>query len=278
MSSSHLDKLSVIVAAGVVLSAGVAQAQDCEPAHQFKTVEENVLTVAAPTFPPFSIPNADGSLTGIDGEIVNAIAAKECLEVKFVPVEYAGAIQYVVSGRADVAIGNYYRTATRSEVVNISAPLYLDEMGIYSKDGVNSIPALEGRQVGTVQGYLWVDEMKEVLGDNLKLYNNYVALQQDLGTGRIDVGIDGVAVGKAAQDSGALQGIEIKVVEPDERVSASVEAAQAGLPLTKGNDALLAAVNANLEELRASGKLVEILGKFGMPESAANVGEPRLLK
>jgi len=257
--------------------AQAAAAQDCTPQHQITTVKPGVLTVAAPTFPPFSIPNADGTLTGVDGEIVNEIARRECLKVEVAPVEYATAVPYVSSGRADVAIGDFYRTADRAKVVNISAPLYLDEMGLYSKDGVSSLDALAGRKVGTVQGYLWVDEMKKLLGNDLRLYNNYVALYQDLDAGRIDVGADGLAVGTAAQKGGALKGIQIKVAEPDERVATTIKPAQAGLPLSKDNPDLLTAVDEILADMHASGKIVEILGQFDLPASAADVGEARLV-
>lgn len=258
--------------------ASAAAAQDCKPAHDITTVEAGYLTVAAPTFPPFSIPKGESDVSGVDGEIVKEIAAKECLKIKVVPVEYATAIPFVLSGRADVAIGNYYRTDERQKVVNLSAPLYLDEMGIYSKDGVTTVAQLEGRNVGTVQGYLWVNELKSILGDDLNLYNNYVALYQDLDAGRIDIAIDGVAVGTAAQQGGALKDIQIKVAEKDERVQTSVYPAQAGLPLAKDNASLLVAADEIVADLHKSGRMVEILKEFGLSESAADVGEARLIK
>lgn len=272
----HFASTSLMVIA--LFASSQAFAQDCTPQHEITTVNAGFLTVAAPTFPPFSVPQGDGGLTGIDGEIVNEIAARECLEVRVEQVEYATAVPYVISNRADVAIGNYYRTAERGKVVNLSAPLYLDQMGIYSKDGISSISDLVGRRVGTVQGYLWVSELQGILGSELTLYNNYVALYQDLDAGRIDVAIDGIAVGTAAQQEGALQGVEIKVAEPDERVRASVAPPQAGLPLTPGNEGLLTAVDEIIADLHATGRLAEIMVQFGMPESATDVGEPRLVE
>lgn len=272
------NTFAIALSVSVLSVASASFADDCTPAHDIKTVEEGYLTIAAPTFPPFSIPESSSEISGIDADIVKEIAARQCLKVKVAAVEYATAIPYVVSGRADVAIGDYYRTEERSKVVNLSAPIYLDEMGIYSKDGISNISDLEGRKVGTVQGYLWVAELKELLGDDLSLYNNYVALYQDLGAGRIEIGVDGFAVGSAAQKDGALQGIQIKVAEPDDRVQASVESAQAGLPMSKDNPALLAAADAVIAELQESGRMVEILETYGMGASAADVGAPRLVK
>ncbi len=271
-------KLALGISALALLAGLPAAAQDCTPMHQVKTVEEGYLTVAAPTFPPYSIPGGEGGLSGIDGEIAKEIAAKECLQIKVAPVEYATAIPYVVSGRADMVVGNYYRTEERGKVVSMSAPLYLDEMGILPKDGVNTVEGLVGRKVGTVQGYLWVNELKKVLGDDLSLYNNYVAMYQDLDAGRIEIGIDGAGVATAAQADGALKEIQIKVAEADERVGASIEPPQAGLPMSKDNPDLLAAADEIIGELHKSGRVVEILKQFGLPETAANVGEPRLVK
>lgn len=259
--------------------AQAAMADECKPMHNITTVEKGYLTVAAPTFPPFSIPKGETDVSGVDGDIVKEIAARECLKIKVAPVEYATAIPYVVSGRADVAIGNYYRTEERGKVVGLSNPIYLDQMGLYSKEGVSKVSDLIGKEVGTVQGYLWVNELKAILGDKLRLYNNYVALYQDLDAGRIEVGIDGVGVGTTAQQSGStLKGIQIKTAEKDERVQASVNPAQCGLPLSKDNPELKAAADDVLKELHASGRIAEILAQYGLPKSAADVGEPRLIK
>lgn len=276
-SKTQLTLTIALSLSGAALATN-ALAQDCKPMHNIKTVEAGYLTVAAPTFPPFSIPKGEFELTGVDGELMKEIAAKECLKIKVAPVEYATAIPFVVSGRADVAIGNYYRTDERQKAVNLSAPLYLDEMGLISKDGVTTVAQLEGRNVGTVQGYLWVNELKNVLGDKLNLYNNYVALYQDLDAGRIDIGIDGLAVATSAQQGGALKGMQIKTAEKDERVQASVYPAQAGLPLSKDNPELLAAADAVIADLHKSGRIAEILSQFGLPATASNVGEARLIK
>src|SRR5690606_2999500 len=143
--------LGLLITTSVAGFAAVSNAEECTPKHNFKTIEEGYLTVSAPTFPPFSIPEGENQVSGIDGDIVTAIAEMECLKIKVAKVEYATAVPYVSSGRADVAIGNFYRTEARAKVVALSDPLYLDEMGIYSKDGITQIEELKGRSVGTVQ-------------------------------------------------------------------------------------------------------------------------------
>lgn len=268
---------STLVGGAALVGAPSALA-DCKPAHQFETLTPGVLTVAAWVFPPYSIPGPGNQLSGVDGEIIKRIAARECLELKATVVDPAAVIQSVIARRADVGIGDWYRTAERSKALGLSAPLYLDVMGIISSEGFSKISELEGKRIGTVQGYLWVDDLKKTFGDNLVLYPNPVAMAQDLASKRIAVGVDSFAVGVASQQKGAYQGQSIKVSEPDPRVKATLEPGQTGFPHTKANAALGLALNENIQALHASGEIAEILGSFGLDKQAADVGAPRLVE
>lgn len=250
-------------------------ADDCVPQSEVKTLQEGVLTVAAPEFPPFSS-ISDGEATGADADIIKQFAEDNCLEIRMEPTSYAGTIPAVQSKRADIAIGCYYRTAQRAEIVDLSAPVYTDDMGVVSTDGVTSIRAMEQLKVGTVDGYLWVADMKAVLGDKLTVYPSAVEMQADLKAGRIQVGLDGF--GSAAQMYKDSPDYKVLVVEPDERVVASTEPAQIGFPHTKGNTSLTQALDASIESMKADDKIVEILTANGLPETAAETGEPRLIK
>ncbi|PNV98305.1 substrate-binding periplasmic protein [Pseudomonas protegens] len=268
---------SSLVGGSVLLGAPQALA-DCKPAHTFETLTPGVLSVAAWVFPPYSIPGPGNQLSGVDGEIIKRIAARECLDIKLTVVDPAAVVQSVIARRADVGIGDWYRTAERSKVLGLTAPLYLDVMGIISSEGYSKISELEGQRIGTVQGYLWVDDLKKAFGDNLVLYPNPVAMAQDLAAKRIALGIDSFAVGVASQQKGAYRGMSIKVSEPDPRVKATLEPGQTSFPHTKANTALSVALNENIQALHASGEIAEILGSFGLDKQAANVGAPRLVE
>ena len=268
--------LGAVVAAAFGCQAAVAQ--DCKPAHTIDTlVSKGKLTAAIYEYPPFAITNG-GQIGGVDGEILKNIAAMECLTFAPVVVDPAATIQYVLAGRADIAAGDWYRTAERAKVLGMSAPTYLDQMGIYSKDGVSTVAAMIGKRVGTVSGFLWVAELQKLLGANLKLYPNPVALAQDLQAGRIEIGVDSYGTGAYAQKKGGYPGITIKVAEPDQRVQASIQSAQANLPYTKTNTSLGAAMDADIEAMHKDGKIAGYLKSFGLDPSGADTGEARLIK
>jgi len=254
-----------------------APSTNCTPAHAgLTTVTGGTLTVAAPEFAPFVTFGTDGAASGIDSEIVKAIADMECLKTDFTKVEYSAAVPAVQSGRADVAVGDYYRTTSRAEIVGLSDPMYYDGMGIISKDGVSDLPTIFTRKVGTVDGYLWVPDLKKVLGDSLKIYKSNVEMWADLKAGRIEVGIDSIPVGELhAKDN---PGWQVATAQPDDRIGASVKPAQAGLPYTKENAALGTALNEDIAKLRSSGKLAEIFTKYNVDPKESQVTDNYLLE
>ncbi|WP_166791379.1 ABC transporter substrate-binding protein [Cryobacterium sp. Hh7] len=249
-------------------------AADCTPDHVFSTIESGTLTVGLTEIPPFSY-TENGEATGIDVDIVNTFAEANCLTVNYEPLAYSAAVPSVESKRIDLTVGDWYRTAARAEIVNFSAPNYLDEFSVISESGITTVEGLIGNKVGTVDGYLWVDDLRTLLGSDLQVYPSSVELKQDIDAGRIDVGVD--AYGTSLFNFSDSD-YEITTVEPDERVLATVEAAQTGFPYTKDNTDMGVALDAVIAELHASGGMVEILESHGLPASAAEVGEPRLIE
>lgn len=269
-------RLPALALACLLAPGEVALAQTCTPTHPIdQVVTPGKLTVAIYEYPPFSV-TSGGDIGGVDGEMLKSIAKSACLTLTPVVVDPAATIQYVISGKADIAGGDWYRTAERAKVLGLSAPTYLDQMGIYSKDGISSVAAMAGKQVGTVSGFLWVSDLQKVFGTSLHLYPNPVALAQDLQAGRIQVGVDSYGTGAYAQKKGGYPGIVIKVAEPDPRVLASTDASQANLLYTKGNASLGAAMDADIAEMHKNGDIGKFLSSFGLDPSGAETGTPRL--
>jgi polar amino acid transport system substrate-binding protein len=269
---------ALAIAAATALSgcgtaASGAPGADCKPAHTFPTVAQGKLSVVLYDLPPFSKLQGN-KVAGVDGDIINAIAEMECLTVSAKSVATAANIPTVQAGRADVSIAAWYRTAARAEIVGLTEPIYTDQMAIISKDGLDDADQLKGKTVGTVDGYLWVDDMKKLLGDSLKVYPTTLNMNQDLAAGRIDIGIDSYGSAQFNKKGD----FKVTVIKPHDAIAASKEAAQIAIPVPKKNTELLAALNADLKTLRENGKLAEILKANGLDASAANTGEARLIK
>lgn len=279
-------KRLVLVPAGLLAAAATLTAcgssgsatvsADCKPAHpDIKTIKKGTLTAAGYDLPPFS--KVDGStVTDVDGDIINAIAKKECLTVTVKSVQAAAAIPMVQNGQADIAFGDWYRTKERAAIVSLTDPMYTDQMGVISESGDASIPDMKGKTVGTVDGYLWVDDLKKYLGGDLKIYSSPLNLYQDLSTGRIDIAVDSFGSGvyntKKYGDK-----YKVVVAEKFDPVKASLQGAQSTFPTMKSETALLTALNEDIAAMRKSGDLADIMTKNNLDKSAAEPGSPRLI-
>lgn len=251
--------------------------EECVPAHPgLTTVEEGFLTVAAYEYPPFSA--IDGTtLSGAEGEILNSIAALECLEVKVQPGAAAAMIPAIESGRADTTLGSWYRTAARAEIVLLSDPVIIDQLTLISVEGVDSVEGLIGKKVGSTLGFLWNEDLENILGDDLSLYETTQALYADLASGRISVVVDTFPSGTAALATTPIDGAQFKVPAPDDRVVSTTMPGQTNFPVNLENPGLQEAINDNLKTLRESGVLGEIAEKWGFSPTAVEETEPNLL-
>lgn len=269
----NFTKVTAATALSVVLSAGIASAQDCKPQHEFDTIAAGKLTVALTNTAPYSL-EKNGGIAGIDGDLVKRFAKENCLEITYEIFTYPGAVSAVQSRRADIAIGGFYRTAARGKVVALSAPVYLDQLSVTSMDGIDSVDNLVGKKVGTVEGYLWVQDM-EKLYEGSKTYPSSLNLAQDLHAGRIEAALDGFGSAVIQNES---QKYKVRVLKQDPRIDATMNPSQTAFLLDKSNEGFVKAVDTSLEAYRKDGAIAEALKAYGLDPSAADVGVARVIE
>lgn len=262
---------------GSTAANGSSGNSSCTPKHEgLKTVTSGSLTVAAYQYPPFSDVK-NGKLDGAEGQIITRIAEMECLT----PVLKAGAgasmIPSVTSGRADTAIGDWYRTKERAKVVILGAPVLKDQLTLISKSGVGTVAELKGKKVGSILGFLWNTDLQNMLGDSLKIYDTAQAEYADLAAGRIDVIVDTYPSAVATLKTTPIPGAKLVVPPADPQVAATKNPGQSMFPINKDNPELAKALDADVAELRKSGELAKLIEPFGFKASAAEPGEPNEL-
>lgn len=275
--SATLGTLALAVSA-CGASAGAAVDPSCTPQHTFKTITPGTLTVSTYDFAPH-MKLQGNSLSGVEGDLLNEIAKRECLTVTVEASGGAGAaIPAVQAGRADLAAGDWWRTEARSKLVALSDPIYLDQGALVSTAGFTTVAELDGgKKIGSVSGNLWNEEFTKVFGDNFAVYQDPEAAFNDLAAGRIDAIIDSVGATTARFESKPIQNAKIVPLQPDSRIPVTEHAGQLNWPTKLDNAELTTALNENIRELREDGTIAELLTKYGMDASAAEVGEPNLL-
>lgn len=276
---------AVIALSAIALSgcSGMTEADtskvdaSCEPRHDFGTLKDGVLTVSTYTYAPATIVDGD-KLTGVEGELLDQIAEWECVTINVQEQAAAGVIAAVQANRADLAAGSWYRTQDRADVLNLTDPIYTDSMVFSSAGGtVGTVDQLEGLTVGTFEGNLWNEDLEALLGTSLKVYPTEQATFQDLKNGRVDVAVDGAGGTTNMLTQMGTDEFQPATPPADDRIQATIHPGQIGWPVTKSNTELVDALNADIAELRESGRVAELLKKYGYPDSAGTVGEPDLL-
>lgn len=193
----HLLTLLMVVAAAAFAgcsSSGPA-ASPGSAGHQQKTY---IVGIDA-EYPPYSYLDPNGTPTGFDVESMRWIARKKGLDVRFQPTAWDGMIPSMDAGRIDMVYSGMTITPERQEKVNFSIP-YLEinqtiavpDSGKKTLDDFYAGRMVVGAQRGTT-GAIWVENNLVNKGlmpaDNLKLYDSFPLVAEDLSIGRIDAAV-----------------------------------------------------------------------------------------
>lgn len=279
LGSVAVSALALLSGCGATPSgASNTVSEDCTPRDEgLQTIEEGVLTVAQYEYVPFSMSQEPDTLTGLEGDILTKFAELECLTLKVNKGDSAAMITSVATGRADTTLGSWYRTKDRAEMVRLSAPVVVSPFSAVSKDGISTVDELTDVTVGAGHGLIGVDELKDVLGDNLKIYQNDDAIFEDIKAGRVDAAVLGYIAGVQYLDKHGIEGFKVTPLEPDDRLTATQDPGQTNFPVNKDNEALAEAIDSVIAEMRESGELDQIAEKYGLDATVMHPGEPNLL-
>jgi len=277
LASAAIATIAATVLAGCGGSSASAPAENCTPAHPgLKTIQEGTLAVAQYAYPPFSY-YENGKLTGVEGDVLTAIAEMECLTIKVISGEAAAMITNVQTGRADTTLGSWYRTKARAEIVNLSQPVVTSPLSFVSATGVNTVDGMKELTVGAVTGLVGLDALQALLGDKLKTYADNASLASDIKAGRIEGFVQGLGAAIATIDQFKLEGFVAQPIQADPRLPVTLSVGQTNFPTNKNNPDLSRAIDEDINQIRSSGKLAEIAKKYGYPVEATEPGEPNLL-
>jgi ABC-type amino acid transport substrate-binding protein len=172
-----------VLAVPMALSAGRAGAQD----NQLKTIKPNVMTVAIASYMPYS-GVIDGKLTGLDGDLVTAVAEKLGMTVETRVSDFAGILAAVQTNRADIAVGSIGWTEARSKAGRFTdSPYYSNQVVLIRNDeNVTKIEDLEGLTVATGIGYSYIPAIQAIPKATLKTYPTPANMLEDLVAKRVD--------------------------------------------------------------------------------------------
>ena len=220
------------------------------------TVVAGKLTMATnATFPPYEMTTDAGTIEGIDVDTAQAIAEKLGLELQIDDMDFDAALLSVQQGKADIAMAGITVTDERMAVMSFSDSYATGIQSVIVPEGsdITSVDDLAGKKIGTQRGttgYLYCsDDFGE---DAVVAYDNGLTAVQALNNGQVDaVVIDNEPAKAYVESNPGLKILDTSYAEEDYAIG-----------MNKSNAALLEAVNAALEELKADGTLQAIVDKY----------------
>ena len=235
-------------------SVADSKSEGSADASQIKTVEAGKLLVATNAeFPPYEYHDGD-KIVGIDMDIADAIAKKLGLEVKVEDIAFDSVILEVTSGKADIGIAGMTVTDERKQNVDFSDSYATGTQVIIVKEDseIKSAADLEGKSIGVQLGTTGDIMATDIKDSKVEQYNKGMDAVQALSQGKIDAVIIDSEPAKFYEKE--VSGLKIL----DEAFAVEDYA----IALKKGNTALQSKINEALKELKAEGKIDEIIGKY----------------
>ena len=248
---------SASTASSVASSAASSEAASTSAAAgELTTVEAGKLTMATnAAFPPYEMTTDAGEFEGIDIETAQAIADKLGLELQIDDMDFDAALLSVQQGKADIVMAGVTVTDERKAVMDFSDSYATGIQSIIVPEGsdIASPDDLAGKKIGTQRGTTGYIYCSDDFGDdNVVAYDDGLTAVQALNNGQVDaVVIDNEPAKAYVESNPGLKILDTSYAEEDYAIG-----------MNKSNTALLEAVNAALEELKADGTLQAIVDKY----------------
>ena len=261
-------KLAVVVAAwlsfaALLLGATGAQAQETDgPGVQGETYVIGTDT----TFAPFEFRDSSGELTGIDMDLIRAIAESQGFDVEIRSLGFNAALQALSSNQVDGVIAGMSITDARKQIYDFSDPYFESgvQMAVDQDDtSITGYQDLAGKTVVAKtgsEGEAYAKSIADQYGFTVKSLDQSATMYEAVKSGNAAAVFDDYPV----LAYGVAQNNGLKTV------TEKVPGGSYGFAVNKGeNPELLAAFNTGLAQLKASGEYQAILDKYLAAPQAA---------
>lgn len=279
LSTRRFLQIAGLATAGLLLAA--CGKKEVEPAPAQAPVASAPAPAAAKVYvvgtdaayAPFESQNDKGEIVGFDVEVVQAVAKKAGIEVKFVNTPWEGIFNALGQGDRDMVVSAVTITEERKGTMDFSDPYFDAQQLIAVKESskVAKFADLKKLKVGVQTGTTGDEAVTKLLGKNstnIKRFESTPLALKELEAGGVDavVADNGVVIHYVANNPGG----KFKTVADKEFVPE-----QYGIALKKGNSELQGKLNKALAEIKADGTYDTIYTKyFGAPPAKTAAAAP----
>ena len=228
-------------------------------------VKSKYVIASDSSFAPFVFQNSSNQYTGIDMDLIKAIAEDQGFEIEITNPGFDAAINAVQSGQADGMIAGMSVTDARKETFDFSDSYYTANtiLGVKKSSTISSYEDLNGKTVGVKNGtasQTFLTENQSKYGYKIKTFADGSSMYDSLNTGSIDAVMDDEPVLKYS----ISQGQKLKTPIEGTPIGETAFAVKKG-----SNPELIEMFNNGLANLKASGEFQKILDKYLATDSTS---------
>ena len=228
-------------------------------------VKSKYVIASDSSFAPFVFQNSSNQYTGIDMDLIKAIAEDQGFEIEITNPGFDAAINAGQSGQADGMIAGMSVTDARKETFDFSDSYYTANtiLGVKESSTISSYEDLNGKTVGVKNGtasQTFLTENQSKYGYKIKTFADGSSMYDSLNTGSIDAVMDDEPVLKYS----ISQGQKLKTPIEGTPIGETAFAVKKG-----SNPELIEMFNNGLANLKASGEFQKILDKYLATDSTS---------
>ena len=218
-------------------------------------------------FPPFSYIGENGDPAGFDVEVIQWIADEMGFDVEIVPVDWDAIIPTLKIGTIDMIASGMTITSERLKQVDFTDPYWAIDLAVVTRkvadDQGESVPQFNifsaiaaGQTVGVQRGTTSQTWLQENLIDkgvalDLKLYDSFLLVVEDLLIGRVDAAVMDEPTARSA------------IAGRDAVIVGTINTGEIyGYAVRKGDNTLLALLNEGLKRIKASDEWDRLVEKW----------------
>lgn len=248
--------LAFLLAALMLLTSGAAMAEEDKDLLDVVLERGKLIVGTEGTYPPNSYYDEDGVLVGFDVEVAAAIAEKLGVEIEYYVNNWASLFMGMDNGQCDTVINEVERTEERELKYGFTVPYtYIHGALLVAADNeeIQGFEDIDGKRAAQNTTSTW-GMMAESYGATIVPVNGDAETFELIMTGRADCTLNAETAFNTYM--AAHPDVAVKIVAHTDSASSSV------VPVAKGNEKFLAAVNAAITELHEDGTLSELSLKY----------------
>jgi len=229
------------------------------PAGQKATPKKSKYSISSDSsFAPFVFQNDKGKFTGIDMDLIKAIAKDQGFTIEIDNPGFDAAVSDVQSGHAQGMIAGMTVTDARKSTFDFSEPYYTANsiLAVQEDSKIDSYDDLKGKTVGVKNGTSsqnFLEENQKKYGYKIKTFSDGASMYDSLNSGSVAAIMDDEPVIKYAIKQGRKFKTPIK----------GTPSGQLAFAVKKGeNPELIEMFNNGLANLKKSGQYQKIIDKY----------------